>query len=55
MRVNQTFAHRHLELFSIRRAPDKPEHLAASESAMEVWINDVGPGRGRDAAHSAAS
>ena len=33
----------HLEVFSIRRAPGKLKYLAGSESAMEVWINDVAP------------
>ncbi|MFA1551045.1 galactose-1-phosphate uridylyltransferase [Actinomadura chokoriensis] len=33
----------HLELFSIRRAPDKIKYLAGSESGMAAWINDVSP------------
>ncbi|OLT32005.1 galactose-1-phosphate uridylyltransferase [Actinomadura sp. CNU-125] len=33
----------HLELFSIRRAPDKIKYLAGSESGMAAWINDVPP------------
>lgn len=33
----------HLELFSIRRAPDKLKYLAGSESGMAVWVNDVSP------------
>jgi UDPglucose--hexose-1-phosphate uridylyltransferase len=43
--VDRDLAYLHLELFSIRRAPDKLKYLAASESAMEVWINDVGAER----------
>ncbi|MGH3424841.1 MAG: galactose-1-phosphate uridylyltransferase [Nocardioidaceae bacterium] len=35
----------HLELFSIRRAPNKLKHLAGSESGMGVFINDIGPER----------
>ncbi|MER6810417.1 galactose-1-phosphate uridylyltransferase [Spirillospora sp. NPDC000708] len=33
----------HLELFSIRRSPDKIKYLAGSESGMAAWINDVPP------------
>ena len=33
----------HLELFSVRRAPDKIKYLAGSESGMAAWINDVTP------------
>ncbi len=33
----------HLELFSIRRAPDKLKYLAGSESAMGAFMNDVAP------------
>ncbi|TDC51805.1 galactose-1-phosphate uridylyltransferase [Actinomadura sp. KC345] len=33
----------HLELFSVRRAPDKIKYLAGSESGMAAWINDVPP------------
>ncbi len=33
----------HLQLFSIRRAPGKLKYLAASESAMGAFINDVPP------------
>ena len=43
--VDRDLSYLHLELFSIRRAPEKLKYLAASESAMEVWINDVGPER----------
>lgn len=33
----------HLELFSIRRAPNKLKYLAGSESAMGAWVNDIAP------------
>jgi UDPglucose--hexose-1-phosphate uridylyltransferase len=33
----------HLELFSIRRAPDKLKFLAGSESGMDAFISDVAP------------
>jgi len=33
----------HLQLFSIRRAPEKLKYLAGSESAMGAFINDVTP------------
>lgn len=33
----------HLELFSIRRAPDKLKYLAGSETAMGAWVNDIAP------------
>ncbi|WP_433500282.1 galactose-1-phosphate uridylyltransferase [Sphaerimonospora sp. CA-214678] len=36
-------AHLHLQLFSIRRAPDKLKYLAGSESAMGAFVNDVLP------------
>lgn len=36
-------AHLHLEVFSIRRAPDKLKYLAGSESVRGVFINDVAP------------
>lgn len=35
----------HLQLFSLRRSPDKMKFLAGSESAMAVWINDTTPER----------
>lgn len=35
----------HLVLFSSRRAPGKLKHLAGSESAMDVFINDIPPER----------
>ena len=43
VRVDRDLAALHLELFSIRREPNKLKYLAGSESAMGVWINDVSP------------
>jgi UDPglucose--hexose-1-phosphate uridylyltransferase len=39
------FGRLHLQLFSLRRSPDKMKYLAGSESAMGVWINDTTPER----------
>jgi len=33
----------HLELFTIRRAPDKLKYLAGSESGMGAFTNDIAP------------
>ncbi len=33
----------HLQVFSVRRSPEKLKYLASSESAMSVFINDVRP------------
>lgn len=33
----------HIQVFSSRRSPEKLKYLAASESAMNVFINDVRP------------
>jgi UDPglucose--hexose-1-phosphate uridylyltransferase len=33
----------HLELFTVRRGPDRLKHLAGSESGMGVFINDIPP------------
>jgi UDPglucose--hexose-1-phosphate uridylyltransferase len=41
--VGHDFAHLFLQVFSIRRAPGKLKYLAASESAMGVFINDIAP------------
>jgi UDPglucose--hexose-1-phosphate uridylyltransferase len=32
-----------VQIFSSRRSPEKLKYLAASESAMSVFINDVRP------------
>ncbi|MGH3486851.1 MAG: galactose-1-phosphate uridylyltransferase [Actinopolymorphaceae bacterium] len=42
-RVGRDLMSLHLQVFSIRRAPNKLKYLAGSESAMGVWINDVRP------------
>jgi UDPglucose--hexose-1-phosphate uridylyltransferase len=41
--VGHDLAHLFLQVFSIRRAPGKLKYLAASESAMGVFINDIAP------------
>ncbi|SNT14190.1 UDPglucose--hexose-1-phosphate uridylyltransferase [Streptosporangium subroseum] len=41
--VGRDLSYAHLELFSIRRAPDKLKYLAGSESAMGAFVNDVLP------------
>jgi len=33
----------HLQVFTLRRAPDKLKYLAGTESGMGVWINDIVP------------
>jgi UDPglucose--hexose-1-phosphate uridylyltransferase len=43
VRTMREHAYLHLELFSIRRAATKLKFLAGSESAMEVFVNDVAP------------
>jgi len=45
VRVGHELAHLFLQVFSIRRAPNKLKYLAGSESAMGVFINDVAPER----------
>ncbi|WP_406313008.1 galactose-1-phosphate uridylyltransferase [Streptosporangium sp. NBC_01639] len=42
-RVGRDLSYAHLELFSIRRAPDKLKYLAGSEAAMGAFVNDVLP------------
>lgn len=41
--VDRDLSYLRLELFSIRRAADKLKYLAAAESALGVFINDVRP------------
>ncbi|MEV8632580.1 galactose-1-phosphate uridylyltransferase [Streptosporangium sp. NPDC051023] len=41
--IGRELSYAHLELFSIRRAPDKLKYLAGSESAMGAFVNDVLP------------
>ncbi|MFG1701408.1 galactose-1-phosphate uridylyltransferase [Nonomuraea sp. NPDC049309] len=43
VRTGRDLAYLHLELFSIRRAPNKLKYLAGSESAMGAFVNDVRP------------
>jgi UDPglucose--hexose-1-phosphate uridylyltransferase len=43
VRVGRDLAYLHLQVFSIRRAPQKLKYLAGSESAMGAFINDVLP------------
>jgi UDPglucose--hexose-1-phosphate uridylyltransferase len=43
VRVDRELAYLHLQVFSTRRAPAKLKHLAGSESAMGVFVNDVPP------------
>ena len=43
VRTGRDLAYLHLQLFSIRRAPEKLKYLAGSESAMGAFINDVLP------------
>ncbi len=33
----------HLQLFSLRKAPGRLQHLAGSESAVGAWVNDAVP------------
>ncbi|MFI6455968.1 galactose-1-phosphate uridylyltransferase [Streptosporangium amethystogenes] len=46
--TGRDLAYAHMELFSIRRAPNKLKYLAGSESAMGAFVNDVLP---EEAAH----
>jgi len=43
VRVGHDLAHLFLQVFSIRRAPNKLKYLAGSEAAMGVFINDIAP------------
>ncbi|GAA3825144.1 galactose-1-phosphate uridylyltransferase [Sphaerisporangium flaviroseum] len=43
VRTGRDLSYLHLELFSIRRAPQKLKYLAGSESAMGAFVNDVLP------------
>jgi UDPglucose--hexose-1-phosphate uridylyltransferase len=54
VRIGRELAHLFLQVFSIRRAPDKLKYLAGSESAMGVWINDVAPERAAELLRAAA-
>lgn len=54
VRIDRELGYLHVQLFSIRRAPDKLKYLAGSEAGMGAFINDVRPeqaaGMLRDAA-----
>ena len=43
VRSGRELSYLHLQVFSNRRGPEKLKYLAASESAMGVFINDVRP------------
>jgi UDPglucose--hexose-1-phosphate uridylyltransferase len=43
LRSGRELSYLHLQVFSSRRSPKKLKYLAASESAMNVFINDVRP------------
>ncbi len=43
VRIDRGLGYLHLQVFSIRRAPQKLKYLAGSESAMGAFINDVTP------------
>jgi UDPglucose--hexose-1-phosphate uridylyltransferase len=43
VRTDRELAWLHLRLYSPRRSADKLKYLAASESAMGAWVNDVSP------------
>lgn len=43
MHTGRDLAYLHLQLFSIRRAPEKLKYLAGSESAMGAFVNDIAP------------
>ena len=43
VRADRDVAYLHLQVFSVRRAPGKLKHLAGSEAAMGVFVNDVVP------------
>jgi UDPglucose--hexose-1-phosphate uridylyltransferase len=43
VRIDRDLAYLHLQVFSIRRAPDKLKYLAAAESGAGIFLNDVVP------------
>ena len=43
VRQGHEHAHLFMQVFSIRRAPNKLKYLTGSESAMDVFINDIAP------------
>jgi UDPglucose--hexose-1-phosphate uridylyltransferase len=48
VRIDRELGYLHLELFSIRRAPDKLKYLAGSEAGMGAFLNDVYPEQAAD-------
>jgi len=45
LRVDRDLVSLHLEVFSIKRAPNKLKFLAGSESGMGAFVNDIAPER----------
>ncbi|PRX97122.1 galactose-1-phosphate uridylyltransferase [Allonocardiopsis opalescens] len=45
VRADRDLAHLRVQVFTLRRAPDKLKYLAATESGAGVFINDVAPER----------
>jgi UDPglucose--hexose-1-phosphate uridylyltransferase len=43
VRQGREHAHLFMQVFSIRRTPNKLKYLAGSESSMDVFINDIAP------------
>jgi UDPglucose--hexose-1-phosphate uridylyltransferase len=43
--VDRDLVSLHLEVFSIKRAPNKLKFLAGSESGMGAFVNDIAPER----------
>ncbi len=43
VRIDRDLGYLHLQVFSIRRAPDKLKYLAAAESGAGIFLNDVVP------------
>lgn len=43
VRQGRELGHLFMQVFSIRRAPNKLKYLAGSEAAMDVFINDIAP------------
>jgi len=48
VRIDRELSYVHLQVFSIKRAPNKLKYLAGSESGMGVFINDVAPEQAAD-------
>jgi UDPglucose--hexose-1-phosphate uridylyltransferase len=52
VRIDRDLGWLHLRLYSPRRSADKLKYLAASESAMGAWVNDVSPEAAAEALRS---